>query len=108
MQRTGGLDSKKLNIAASTHVDLRTVTRNSFQMIACADKYAFDQYRCEPNSTDFGVFYVSIRGGFSGARKCTCDDPASCPSGGSETSSSTPTSNNDHMTSRNYALGGKR
>ena len=27
-------------------------------MIACADKYAFDQYRCEPNSTDFGVFYV--------------------------------------------------
>ena len=78
------------------------VTRNSFQMIACADKYAFDQYRCEPNSTRFrSILCIRSEWGFAGARKCTCDDPSSCPSGVPKLTS-TPTSNNDHMTSRNY------
>jgi hypothetical protein len=82
------------------------VTRNSFQMVACADKYAFDQYRCEPNGTDQGVFYVyDQRGGFAGATKCTCADPAQCAA--ATASTETPTGDGSKtnvykMFSQNY------
>ena len=74
------------------------VTRNSFQMIACANKYAAAQYRCEPNSTEHGIFYVyDTRNGLAGATKCTCEDKSMCP--GAQVSSSSSTSSGSSKTS---------